>query len=211
VVLRVDTLGRGLKYFSAAANADRGPTLMLGDLHRRSPFWWEGPDGSRVLVWYARHYHQIGSEFGFPPKVANGFEGLQTFLDVYERDDYAASSVLLHGSQWENTSLHAPQADIVRDWNATFAYPRLVFAGFGEALGKIEAEAKDRIPVVRGDGGPYWEDGVASDAACTPRSERENERRAVSAEKLATVASLVDPRTRPPRARSIRCGTASSS
>jgi hypothetical protein len=32
----------GLKYYSAAANADRGPTLMLGDLHRHSPFWWEG-------------------------------------------------------------------------------------------------------------------------------------------------------------------------
>ncbi len=188
----------GLKYFSAAANADRGPTLMLGDLHRRSPFWWEGPDGSRVLVWYARHYHQIGSEFGFPPEVATGYEGLQTFLDVYERPDYAAASVLLHGSQWENTSLHAPQADIVRDWNERFAYPRLAFAGFGEALAKIEGEAKDRIPVVRGDGGPYWEDGVASDAA-TAAQERENERRAVSAEKLATAASLVDARTRPPR------------
>jgi alpha-mannosidase len=189
----------GLKYFSAAANADRGPTLMLGDLHRHSPFWWEGPDGSRVLVWYARHYHQIGSEFGFPPKVATGFEGLQTFLGVYERGDYAASSVLLHGSQWENTSLDAPQADIARDWNATFAYPRLEFAGFGEVLAKIEAEAKDKIPVVRGDGGPYWEDGVASDAAHAA-VERENERRALSAEKLATVASLVDARTRPPRA-----------
>jgi alpha-mannosidase len=189
----------GLKYFSAAANADRGPTLMLGDLHRRSPFWWEGPDGSRVLVWYARHYHQIGSEFGFPPKVAVGYEGLQTFLDVYERDDYAASSVLLHGSQWENTSLHAPQADIVRDWNVMFAYPHLEFSGFGEALAKIESEAKDKIPVVRGDGGPFWEDGIASDAAGAA-TERENERRAVSAEKLATIASLVDERTRPPRA-----------
>ncbi|HEV7904995.1 MAG TPA: polysaccharide lyase family protein, partial [Pyrinomonadaceae bacterium] len=70
----------GVKYFAAAANADRGPTLMLGDLHRRSPFWWEGPDGARVLMWYSRHYHQIGSQFGLPPQVANGYEGLQSFL-----------------------------------------------------------------------------------------------------------------------------------
>jgi hypothetical protein len=189
----------GLKYFSAAANADRGPTLMLGDLHRRSPFWWEGPDGTRVLVWYARHYHQIGSEFGFPPAVATGFEGLQTFLDVYERPDYAPSSVLLHGSQWENTSLHAPQADIVRDWNERFAYPHLAYAGFGEALEKISAGVADKLPVVRGDGGPYWEDGIASDAL-NAATERENERRAVSAEKLSTIASLVDARTVPPRA-----------
>ncbi|HEX7312462.1 MAG TPA: glycoside hydrolase family 38 C-terminal domain-containing protein [Pyrinomonadaceae bacterium] len=189
----------GIKYFSAAANADRGPTLMLGDLHRRSPFWWEGPDGSRVLLWYARHYHQIGSQFGLPPKLANGYEGLQTFLNVYERPDYAPSAVLMHGSQWENTSLHKTQADIAREWNATYAYPQLVFAGFGEALEKISTGVENKLPVVRGDGGPYWEDGVASDAFHAA-IERENERRAVSAEKLSTIAALVDPRSRPSRA-----------
>ena len=188
----------GIKYFSAAANADRGPTLMLGDLHRRSPFWWEGPDGSRVLLWYARHYHQIGSQFGLPPRLANGYEGLQTFLNVYERPDYAPTAVLLHGSQWENTSLHKPQADIAREWNARFEYPRLVFSGFGEALEKISKGVENKLPVVRGDGGPYWEDGVASDAAYAA-VERENERRAVSAEKLSTVAALVDPRSHPPQ------------
>jgi hypothetical protein len=52
---------------------------------------------------------------------------------------------------------------------------------------------------VRGDGGPYWEDGIASDAL-NAATERENERRAVSAEKLSTIASLVDARTRPSRA-----------
>jgi alpha-mannosidase len=186
----------GLKYFSAAANADRGPTLMLGDLHLKSPFWWEGPDGSRVLVWYARHYHQIGSEFGFPPVIATGYEALPSLLHVYDRPDYAASAVLLHGSQWENTSLYAQQASLVKDWNALFAYPELKFAGFGEALENIAAGMGDKIRVVRGDGGPYWEDGVASDARLAAL-ERENERRAVSGEKLSTIASLVDPRFKP--------------
>jgi hypothetical protein len=188
----------GLRYFSAAANADRGPTLMLGDLHRRSPFWWEGPDGSRVLVWYARHYHQIGSEFGFPPALANGYEGIPTFLQVYTRPDYTSDAVLLHGSQWENTSLYPQQANVVGKWNELFAYPRLQYAGFGEAIAEIARRAKNDLPVVRGDGGPYWEDGVASDAAYAAM-ERENERRAASAEKLSTVASLVDPRFAPPK------------
>jgi alpha-mannosidase len=188
----------GIKYFSAAANADRGPTLMLGDLHRHSPFWWEGPDGSRVLVWYARHYHQIRSEFGLPPVVATGYEGLSSFLNVYERPDYTSDAVLLHGSQWENTSLYAEQASLARRWNNTFAYPTLEFSGFGEAIEKIAGRATAKLPVVRGDGGPYWEDGIASDAFYAAM-ERETERRALSAEKLATVASLVDTRTRPSR------------
>ncbi|HEX8285885.1 MAG TPA: glycoside hydrolase family 38 C-terminal domain-containing protein [Pyrinomonadaceae bacterium] len=188
----------GLKYFAAAANADRGPSLMLGDLHRRSPFYWEGPDGSRVVMWYSRHYHQIGSQFGLPTQVANGYEGLPSFLRVYERPDYAPRSVMLHGSQWENTSLQPSQAALAEQWNATFAYPELRFAGFGEALGKIAAEAEGKLPVVRGDGGPMWEDGIASDAYHAAL-ERETERRAVSAEKLGTIASLVDPRYRPSR------------
>jgi alpha-mannosidase len=191
----------GLKYFAAAANADRGPTLMLGDLHRRSPFWWEGPDGARVLMWYSRHYHQIGSQFGLPTQVANGYEGLQSFLRVYERPDYPASGVMLHGSQWENTSLYPQQAALVKEWNSLFAYPELRFSGFGEAMGKISAEAEQaggKLPVVRGDGGPFWEDGIASDAYHAAM-ERETERRAVSAEKLGVVASLVDPRYRPSR------------
>jgi len=185
----------GLKYYSAAANADRGPTLMLGDLHRHSPFWWEGPDGGRVLMWYARHYHQIGSEFGFPPVVANGYEGLPSFLHVYERPDYTSNAVLLHGSQWENTALYRQQAELVGQWSSLFAYPELKYSGFGEALEKI-AGSSTNIPVVRGDGGPYWEDGIASDAFYAAL-ERENERRAVSAEKLATIAALVDRRSQP--------------
>jgi alpha-mannosidase len=178
----------GLKNFAAAANADRGPSLMLGDLHRRSPFYWEGPDGSRVLMWYSRHYHQIGSQFGLPTQVANGYEGLASFLRVYERPDYAPNSVMLHGSQWENTSLYPSQAALAKQWSATFAYPELRFSGFGEAMQKIAAEAEGKIPVVRGDGGPMWEDGIASDAFHAAM-ERETERRAVSAEKLGTIAS----------------------
>ena len=105
---------------------------------------------------------------------------------------------MLHGSQWENTSLYPQQAGIVRQWHELFAYPELKFAGFGEAIGEIARRAKDKLPVVRGDGGPFWEDGIASDAYYAAL-ERENERRAVTAEKLATVASLVDPRFAPPK------------
>jgi alpha-mannosidase len=188
----------GLKYFSAAANADRGPTLMLGDLHRRSPFWWEGPDGSRILMWYARHYHQVRSEFGLPPVVATGYEGLPGFLQVYERPDYTSNAVMLHGSQWENTSLYPQQAGLVRRWNSLFAFPELKFSGFGEAIEKIAAGSKDKLPVVRGDGGPFWEDGIASDALYAAM-ERETERRAVSAEKLSTIAAMVDERFQPSR------------
>lgn len=188
----------GIKYFAAAANADRGPVLMLGDLHRKSPFWWEGPDGARVLMWYARHYHQVGSEFGLPTQIATGYEGLASYLAVYERPDYKSNHVLLYGSQWENTSLYPQQAALAKAWNRLYAYPQLRFSGFADAMENIAADSKDTLPVIRGDGGPYWEDGIASDAYYAAL-ERETERRAASAEKLGTIASLVDTRFQPSR------------
>ena len=45
---------------------------------------------------------------------------------------------------------------------------------------------------MRGDGGPYWEDGIAADAYYAAM-ERQNESRGPSAEKLATLTSLVNP------------------
>jgi len=51
---------------------------------------------------------------------------------------------------------------------------------------------RNSIPTVRGDGGPYWEDGIGSDALYAA-IEKENEGRAPSAEKLATIGTLVNP------------------
>jgi hypothetical protein len=54
----------------------------------------------------------------------------------------------------------------------------------------------DAVPVLRGDGGPYWEDGIASNAFYAALG-RQNEQRALSAEKLSTLSSLINPSVRP--------------
>jgi hypothetical protein len=84
----------------------------------------------------------------------------------------------------------------VDEWNNAYAYPRMKYSGFVEALAYIAAQFGDSIPVVRGDGGPYWEDGIASTAR-SAAVERETELRALAAEKFATLTSLVDPRLHP--------------
>ena len=185
----------GLKYFAAGSDNYRGPILQLGQWHERSPFWWEGPDGGRVLMWYSRHYHQARSIFGLPPLVATGYEGLPNFLHIYETPAYKASSVLMYGTQVENTALYPQQAALATEWNALFAYPHLEYSGFTQAMEAI-AKQSGQLTVVRGDGGPYWEDGIASDAYYAAL-ERANERRATAAEALASIASLLNPRIRP--------------
>ena len=188
----------GIPYLLAGSNNDRAPVLMLGRLNERSPYYWEGPDGGRVLFWYSRHYMQMQFLFGLPPLIETGEEILPLFLQMYEHPDYRADAAIIFGTQVENTDLFPQQATLADDWNAQFAYPRLEYSGFHDALNSIAHQFGNDIPTVRGDGGPYWEDGIGSDAFYAAL-ERENESRAPSAEKLATISSLVNPRLAPNR------------
>src|SRR5262249_32483756 len=183
----------GIPYFLAGSNNDRAPVLLQGRLNQNSPMYWEGPDGKKVLFWYSRHYMQMQFLFGLPPLVATGEETLPMFLQMYQRSNYRASSTIIFGTQVENTDLFPQQAELAENWNKTFSYPRIEYSGFHDALEKIAKQCGDNIPTIRGDGGSYWEDGIGSDAFYAAM-ERENESRAPSAEKFATISTLVNPR-----------------
>ena len=183
----------GITTFSAAANNHRAPVLIQGRLNEQSPFWWKAPDGQRVLFWYSRSYLQMTELFGLPPVLAAGKDTIPLFLQQYEHPDYRASAVVIYGTQAENQDLFPEQAELSDKWNAEWAYPRLECSGFHDALETIRQQFGDNIPTFSGDGGPYWELGIASDAYYAAM-ERENESRGLSAEKLSTIASLLDPR-----------------
>jgi alpha-mannosidase len=183
----------GIQYFLAGSNNDRAPVLLQGHLNENTPMYWEGPDGKKVLFWYSRHYMQMQFLFGLPPLPETGEEVVPLFLQMYRRPDYHASAAILFGTQVENTDLFPQQAELADQWNALYAYPRLLYSGFHDALAEIAKQFGDNIPTIRGDGGPYWEDGIGSDAFYAAL-ERENESRGPSAEKLATISALVNPR-----------------
>ncbi|HEY2469023.1 MAG TPA: polysaccharide lyase family protein [Terracidiphilus sp.] len=181
----------GIPYFLAGSNNDRAPVLLQGHLNENTPFWWEGPDGGKVLMWYSRHYMQMQFLFGLPPLTQTGEEVLPLFLQMYEHPTYRANAAIIFGTQVENTDLFPQQGELADQWNTVFAYPHIAYSGFHNALEKIAAQFGDTIPTVSGDGGPYWEDGIGSDALYAA-IERENESRAPSAEKLATISTLVN-------------------
>ena len=186
----------GIPYLAAASDNYRAPVLFQGRLNEHSPTWWAGPDGKKILLWYSRSYLHMQMLFGLPPVLAAGHDTLPLFLQMYGGPDYHSNSTLLFGTQVENTDLFPQQSEFVEKWNKDYAYPHLQYAGFHEALEKIAADFGDAIPTIRGDGGPYWEDGVASDARYTA-IERWNEARGLSAEKLDTLASLVNSKLKP--------------
>jgi alpha-mannosidase len=188
----------GLKYFVAGSDNYRAPILLLGHLNEKSPFWWEGPDGQKILMWYSRHYMQMTLLFGLPPQIASGHDALPLFLQSYDHPWYRAHAVILYGTQVENTDVYPQQGALVDQWNKIYAYPKLEFSGFGNAMSEIKGQFGNSIPTYRGSGGPYWEDGIASDARYAAM-ERRNEARALTAEKFSTVSALVDPAISPDR------------
>src|SRR5215470_16887496 len=183
----------GIPYFLAGSNNDRAPVLLQGQLNRNSPMYWVGPDGKKVLFWYSRHYMQMQFLFGLPPLVTTGEETLPLFLQMYGGEKYHANAAIIFGTQVENTDLFPEQAELADKWNAVYAYPRVEYSGFHDALENIAKQFGENIPTIRGDGGPYWEDGIGSDAFYAAM-ERENESRAPSAEKFATISTLANPR-----------------
>jgi len=185
----------GVRYFVGASDAYRGPFLLRNRLHEVGPHAWVGPDGARITTWYSRHYHQFSSLFGLPPRMSLGRDSLPRFLQAYDRPEYRANDVLLYGTQVENGVLQPAQAGFVDAWNAEFAYPRLKFGGFRDAMDAI-AKQQGNLPEVRGDGGPYWEDGLAANARVTSMA-RANNRRILSAEKLASLAMHWNPSYQP--------------
>jgi len=182
----------GLKYFTSGSNPDRGPIVVLSNLEKQSPYWWQGPDGEKILMWYSNSYGHVSAVFGMPPDIKIGRELLPGYLQTYSSPEYKANTVMLFGAQWENSDLFPQQATIAGEWNKAYAYPKISYAGFAEALGKIAGEVGSSMPVIKGDGGPYWEDGIYSDTQNAILARRA-EQRATSAEKLSTISSLVHP------------------
>ncbi len=187
----------GVKYWVAAANNDRAPIFYHEHWNEKSPFWWEGPDGQKVLFWYSWAYLQVQTMFGLPPGLNAVRESLPTFLQAYSKPGYKLDVALIYGTQVENTDLFPTTATFATEWNKSCAYPKLNYSTFPDFFHYVDAHYGKELPTYKGDGGPYWEDGIGGDAHFAAE-DRENQNRALSAEILSTVTHSVDPDLNPP-------------
>jgi alpha-mannosidase len=188
----------GVKYWVAASNNDRAPIFYYDHWNEKSPFWWVGPDGKRVLFWYSRHYMQVQTLFGLPPELNAVRESLPIYLQAYSKPTYKPDVALIYGTQVENTDLFPSTASFADDWNKRYAYPKLTYSTFPDFFHYLEKNYGDQLETFQGDGGGYWEDGIGSDAYYE-QEDRQNQNRALSAEILSTATHTLDPNLNPPR------------
>ena len=160
----------GVKYISDGPNANWAN--MEGDRigyvrvqWEHNPFYWLSPSGrEKVLYWGAQGGYSIGH--GFPSITAAVPHLLRRLEDV----KYPYDIVQLRWSKGDNGPADEAVMGLVREWNAKYAYPRMIIATTSEAFHEFEKRYGDKLPTYRGDMTPYWEDGAASGAGDGPQS-----------------------------------------
>jgi alpha-mannosidase len=170
----------GIRYYATGINTTRGYTftkLMTGH-----PYWWEGPDGSRVLAYFAPGYAHAGGPLSSVDDLR------KWILDATRnRADFPYDALFLYGGFGDNQPLQENIGATAQMWSEMYEFPKVIVGPNAEYFKYMEATFGDALPVVRGDGGHYWEDGAASSAWETTLNRRAHEN-ASAADALSALA-----------------------
>jgi len=104
-------------------------------------------------------------------------------LQRMEADGYPYDLVQLRHCMGDNAGPGVDLAEFAKDWNTKYAYPKVVIATTADMMRDLRERYGDRLPEVRGDFTPYWEDGAGSSA-------RETALNRDAAERLAQAEAL---------------------
>ncbi len=185
----------GMPRASFRANSIRGQFLWYRDGAVPRPFYWEGPAGKRLFVWYTDSYRE-GNFFREP-----GLHEAQ-FLGLVRRNEATGTGVTDIQLRMGGDNL-PPDLDAstnARAWNETYLLPRVVIATNREFLDVLEATYGSAAPAVSGDIPSWWADGPASTALETGLARLTHDR-LIAVEALWTLATLYVPGTRYPHER----------
>lgn len=177
--------------------------MTLNPDHGRPPFeqpsafYWEGPDGSRVLAWLSNSY-----AFGHLPcglhkgTCKNAVEPIGAFVKrTEERDDYPFDFLVIH-SGMDNRISDDLVCDAVREWNAKGHQPPMRIVTIDTAMELAREQARTaNLGVYRGEWSDYWAHGHGSSAyeVGVARAVQGELRTAEAARALANVQDIVNP------------------
>jgi len=164
----------GIRYMTMGPN----PAHRVGRLYEwgDKPFWWVSPSGKeKILCWLLdTGYHQFhGKPLGHvitEEEIFRILSGDDRFKR--EREDkrtflFDDLVVIRYGIEGDNGRPNRALSDTVKAWNEKFLYPKLVISRNSDVMRLLETKYGDKLPVLRGDYSPYWEDGSASTTEAT--------------------------------------------
>ena len=170
----VSALARGgVRYFSSGPNympslPDEGDRIG-GTLHELGdrPFWWLSPSGrERLLMWVAGRGYSMFHGMNTGSMEAGGRQTLLDYMLELAGKDYPYDMVQVRYTIGGDNGPTDPKLPaFVKTWNETFDAPRLVIDTADALFEAFERKYGAKLPELRGDMTPYWEDGAVSSAA----------------------------------------------
>ena len=168
----------GIKYFSIGPNHIHRIGYTLTDWGDR-PFWWVSPSGQdKVLCWVA------GKAYSWFHNSRVGTLTRQTdpqpffdYLDELVEKGFAYDMVQVRYSiGGDNGPPDAELSEFVKAWNEKYVWPRMLVSTTSQMMHEFDRRYGDKLPEIRGDFTPYWEDGAGSSAKETSISRMAAER-----------------------------------
>jgi hypothetical protein len=150
----------GIRYFSSAPNYfDR-----IGDILAKwenKAFYWASPTGKeKVLVWVPYKGYALSHiirKFTIP--------FAETFVNLLDSTKYPYDIIYVRWSgHGDNAVPDGEISEFVKDWVPRYTWPKFVISSCSNAFESFEKRYGSRLPVVKGDWTPYWEDGAGSSA-----------------------------------------------
>lgn len=183
--------GSGVKYFVAGLNRrDDDYVRNMAD----RPFYWEGPDGGKVLTWLSSGHGEYigygaGLYFGLHQSVEDAEPRIKEYLSLFDRDDYLSDAVMAYGVDVDNRNFSPNLLPVIEEWNEKYASPKIYLTAGPSFFEDIEEDWKGTIPTYSGDAGAGWENGAGSSAVETAIVRNASEQ-LTSAEKLNAFNAL---------------------
>ena len=182
----------GIEYFVGGMNTGFGGRVNHPS-HGERPFWWVGPDGSRVLSWITFDSYAEAFNYGFSffDTFDIMYDHLGRELPAQEEAGYPYPELLLMRA-FDNHYQGFHARDLVDQWNSTYTNPKFILATpesfFDMMLAKYGAAA---FPSFTGDFGSAWAPSGGG-AQHTEEWVRQAHRDGRAAEPLHAAASIVD-------------------
>ncbi len=178
----------GVKFLAEGLNEFYGEYRLQKSLPKM--FYWESPDGSKLLTFLNNAYSE-GRGYGLESTSLFTIEQrLWERLNKLEADNYEADIVLLNAAFTDNSIIPTQEYDKFQEWNRVYEYPKFVSSNV-ELFAEEAAKQKCAFKVMRGDFISDW-DVNAQGEPSRMKKMRWIQNNLLSAEKLATVSSLLD-------------------
>ncbi len=166
---------------------------------QQTGFWWEAPDGRRLLVWSGEHYH-FGNELGLAPSAVSSYltkddcdahtifhdhwtvaeRRIPRYLERLRAEGVTVDPVpmMISGQRTDNAPPSGAIAETAARWNAEHGDVCTVEMGTLDTFfDRVrETDLALTLPIHRGDWPDWWSDGLASEPVST-RLFREAQRR----------------------------------